>query len=231
MVRCGAQFSYKNRLALAKYCDRETPFSQKRGHKGRLGDSDCFGHYEKQVCFPKLPFSFFLICQSWLFITALLDRNCQDFSCLGLWLLHMILKQCAEGKARGVVPAQGSVRDSVFSWCDYMQLSPCHLPSPLWNKISLLATSSARSVDGRPLQLFTLGLVDSTSDSLPFRALRSCSLDMDTFSADQRPGLSGHHSHRVAEQRLEKKVLIFAFLSQLSSTYSSASSLRGRDSL
>lgn len=38
-------------------------------------------------------------------------------------------------------------------------------------------------------------------------------------------------SVRVAEQGLEKKVLIFALPFQLSSTYSSASSLQGRDSL
>lgn len=92
------------------------------------------------------------------------------------------------------------------------------LLSPLGNKIPLLAISSARSVDECPLQLFTLGLVDSTSGNLPCRALRSCSLDM-------------YRSHRVAEQGLEKKVLIFAFPFQLSSTYASASSLRGRDSL
>lgn len=54
---------------------------------------------------------------------------------------------------------------------------------------------------------------------------------MHTFSAGQRLGLSDHLSHRVAEQGLEKKVLIFALPLQLSSTYSSASSLRGRDSL
>lgn len=54
---------------------------------------------------------------------------------------------------------------------------------------------------------------------------------MYTFSAGQRLGLSDHLSHRVAEQGLEKEVLVFAFPFQLSSTSSSASSLRGRDSL
>lgn len=81
-----------------------------------LGGSDCFGHYEKQVCFPKLPFSFFLICQSWLFVTELLGLFLSWIvaSARDIQIVFCVLK----GKHVRVAAAQVSVRDSIFSWCD-----------------------------------------------------------------------------------------------------------------